>query len=440
MSELKSSVVCTRLRKSREAGRELANKTLLKLGTTPNFIILITTIHYKKLGGFNEFLAGIYDVFPKTVRLVGATAAGFITPEGCFTFGATLVGVRCDEMHFSCAVAEHMRRNPKLAGHKLGVKIRRELDGSSYPHAFAIHISSGPKAYNLPGLKLQRIIRTENHTINKIMSTLTSLSLNISGRFLGLGIPFFEDAMGEIYKELCDYSAVGFGSIDDNSLIYNYQFLDNKVFTDSIVLLGVKSNYNFNISTSFGFKKTDKILDVTSVGLGGAEIKTIEGHPAMPWMAEKFGWGKWFFDDVKFYRRSLFTPFMSSYVCPITKQVINYIQVLGWVFGDSIILGIKCVDGKLNLLSASGKSIIDSVDKSVDNISGLDSRLGFIISCSARLETLGPHVYDVYDRLVKHFGSTPFVVVYAGGEDAYTSETGMYHGYESFHVGVLNKP
>ena len=81
-SKLKASVGLSRKWDAREAGREVARNTIEKLSHPPNFLLLFSTIHYEKHGGFEEFLNGVWDVLPEGTPLVGGTVAGFMNKNG----------------------------------------------------------------------------------------------------------------------------------------------------------------------------------------------------------------------------------------------------------------------------------------------------------------------------------------------------------------------
>ena len=68
-SKLEASVGLSRLWDAREAGREVARTAIEKLSRPPDFFLLFSTIHYEKHGGFEEFLAGVWDVLPKGTPL-----------------------------------------------------------------------------------------------------------------------------------------------------------------------------------------------------------------------------------------------------------------------------------------------------------------------------------------------------------------------------------
>ena len=91
--KLEATIGMSRKWDAREAGREVARTAIKDLNHPPTFFLLLSTIHYEKHGGFQEFLNGAWDVLPEGTPLIGGTVAGFINPHGCFTRGATALAV-----------------------------------------------------------------------------------------------------------------------------------------------------------------------------------------------------------------------------------------------------------------------------------------------------------------------------------------------------------
>ena len=71
------------------------------------------TIHYEKHGGFEEFIAGVWDVLPKGTPLVGGTVAGFMNNYGCYTRGCTAIAVSYPNMDVAVGIGHNTKRNPK---------------------------------------------------------------------------------------------------------------------------------------------------------------------------------------------------------------------------------------------------------------------------------------------------------------------------------------
>ena len=47
---------------ARDAGVEVAQSAIEGLDNPPKFLLLFSTIHYEKNGGFEEFLNGVWEI------------------------------------------------------------------------------------------------------------------------------------------------------------------------------------------------------------------------------------------------------------------------------------------------------------------------------------------------------------------------------------------
>ena len=113
-------------------------------------------------------------------------------------------------------------------------------------------------------------------------------------------------------------------------------------------------------------------------------------------------------------------------------------NVIGLCLGENIVVGYQVQDNNLRLYHASGKSLVDAVDENLNHFKTKQNHIGLIVSCAARLETLGRNIYLVRDKLLNFFGETPFLLIYAGGEDTYIPGVGQRHINESFNVATFN--
>jgi hypothetical protein len=105
--------------------------------------------------------------------------------------------------------------------------------------------------------------------------------------------------------------------------------------------------------------------------------------------------------------------------------------------GNDIIFGYKVQSPELHLLRASGKSMISAIDQNLSHFKR-NSSLVLIVSCAARLEALGSNIALEGDKTLEYFNNSPFLIVFAGGEDAYSKNTGKRHVNESFNVATLS--
>jgi hypothetical protein len=250
---------------------------------------------------------------------------------------------------------------------------------------------------------------------------------------LQYGVGREEEVLDAFTNEFPDYTIIGGSSIDDNNMIDNYQFFGNNIYTNSIVALGIKTDHDININTTYGLKETGIKINVTKKGKYGRIIHEIDGLPALDGFLKKILWPHDFIDEKDLYRKTFFIP------VGYWKENILFPNVLGLFLGKDILCGYKFEGNELSLLSASGKSLINAVDENLNEFKSMNNNLGIVVSCAARLESLGGNIFTVREKLLNFFGKVPFLLIYAGGEDTYSIERGKRHVNESFNVVTLSK-
>lgn len=208
----------------------------------------------------------------------------------------------------------------------------------------------------------------------------------------------------------------------------NYQFFDHDVYTNSVVVCCVNTDIGGNVETgTYGFKPTNIKIKITDTALHGCIIKSIDNEPASKKFLEKVQWPIEFFDE-NLYRRTLFYP-----ICfKINGKA--HPRVIGTVLGDYLGFVNKALSEDGEIYIASGRGLMNSVDDVIKKFEKDKIKLGFIISCTARLETLGKSVYKTYDILKEYYGSNPFITVYLSGEDARKPGEDSIRLNESFNM------
>jgi hypothetical protein len=421
-TEFKAAVGLTRKWDAREAGREVARDTLEKLGKDPHFVILFATIHYEKFGGFKEFLAGVWDVLPEGTPLIGGTVAGFINPQGCYTRGATALAVNYPKMDIATGIGKNTKRNPQKAAKECAQQIKQALKNTKYNHKFIFEVVSGGKVPNFPTLGRRKVVRSE------AISALASYLANLSLVTIQYGLGREEEVLDGLVAELPDFTLLGMSSIDDNKMIENYQFFNKLVLTNVVLCLSIASECKLNLNTTYGLDLTSTKLSVIR-SADKRTIKKINGKPAIQGFLEAIRWPDDFINE-RLYRRTFFTPW------GYTKDGILFPNVLGLCLGKDIVVGYKVENSELNLLHASGRSLIKAVE---DNLSQFKNNpsVALIVSCSARLEALGSKIAQEGIKTSQHFPEVPFIIVFAGGEDTYSYQNGKRHVNESFNIATI---
>jgi len=423
--ELKAAVGLSRKWDAREAGRELVNKTLERLeGAKPNFFLLFPTIHYANHGGFKELLNGVWDVLPKKTPLVGGTVMGFINNMGCFTRGVTGLAVSYPNMDVAVGVGHNTKRSPATAAKSCVELIKNGLKNSKYKNKFLFDMISGTEIPSMPGMGRKAVIPSD------LMGKFATKMLGVSEVILQKGFGNEEEILEEMLNELDDYSIIH-GSSLDVSLAKNYQFLGDKVLTDSIVSLGVSSDLNVNLSFASRANLTKK-FKVTKISKDRRVIHEIDGKPASEKLLELVGW------KGKFPTDRQFTFGITTYfpICFISDGK-NFLRPVVGILGGSILLMSKFESNEGYVALISGKNMIDSLDDILTDEMAAD--FGILSSCAVRLMGLGGEVFAIREKLMKYFKDKPFILVNCAGEAVRKPNDRIYYLNESIALGLIGR-
>jgi len=419
--ELEAAVGMSRKWDARDAGREVIGSTLSKLNTKPNFLLLFSTIHYEKHGGFGEFLNGVWEVLPEDTPLVGGTVVGFMNNYGCYTRGATALAISYPNMDVAVGVGLNTKRNPEEAAVNCAEMIKENLKDSVYPNKFLIDITSSGIIPNIPGIGRKKVIRSK-------FGDVLLKTLNTTCKRLQIGPGREDEIIDVLSKELSDYDIIGGSTLDDNRWERNFQFYNKEVLTNSVIALGLKTDLKWKLNSTFGLNPTGIKMRPSKTTLFDCAIKKIENKPAVNAYLEKMGWSEDFLDE-NMYRRTLFYPICykkGETLCP---------RVLALVIKDALVFTNKALKDKdMELYSASGSSLINSVKENLDKYEEEHLKFGFIVSCCARLEALGDATFKVHEIISNYYKNIPFLLFFASGEDIYKSGETPVRLNESFNV------
>ncbi|HID25511.1 MAG TPA: hypothetical protein EYP23_03500 [Thermoplasmata archaeon] len=425
--ELKAGVGLSRKWGAREAGREVALKTLEKLnGENPKFFLLFSTIHYEKHGGFQELLNGVWDVLPEATPLIGGTVTGFMNNYGCYSRGVTALAVSSTYMDVAVGVGRGTKRDPRKAAQQCAEMIKKGLKNSDYKNKFLLNLISASVIPDIPPFGRKKII--------KGLSVKTMMRLfNVSQRVLQKGAGREDEVMEELVKLLRDYCMLGGGTLDDGKGLINFQFYDKNVLTNSIVSLGIKTQLKFDVLTTHSMKKTDIGFRITKTSKDGRIIHEINGKPAASELLRLLDWPEDFLNDDTWFKTTYYFPLGFR----VSKNSNEFgPRVIAGVFGDSLVTTIRSKDSEGTILTIDGERLLQTIDNNLKTFSN-KPLFGLIASCTTRLETMGSKVYDARDRILTFFGDHPFIVIYVGGESTYSSKRGLSFVNMSFNTVVF---
>ena len=406
-SELEVSVGMSRKWDAREAGREVARTTIEKLKRPPSFVLLFSTIHYEKHGGFGEFLNGVWDVLPKGTPLVGGTVAGFINPEGCYTRGATGLAVTYPNIRVAIGYGHNTGRWPELAGKNCARQIQNGLKNTSYHNLLCINFISGVTMPTIPGMPRIVVLK------NRVLAQMSLALLKISTILFQKGVAREENVLKGLLKVLGNDTYVFGGStVDNNVFARSYQFYRNKVLKNSIVTLAIVTDKQPQIRSAHGFELTDQKFKKIRLTAWNRMIKKIDDEPAVEKYLNTLNWSGDLIDERTFHRRLIFNPLGAQ-----DDEGFIHPFVPGAFLGNNYVTGCPIVNDEVGILKASGFNLISAVTQIVNQITQNEDFFLFT-SCASRLETLGVNEFQtkkiILDKIKK-----PFLLVYTSGENYY---------------------
>jgi len=321
-SNIEASIGFSRKWNSKEAGREVAKNIIKKLNTPPSFILLFSTTHYQNTGGFKDVLKGIWEVIPKGTPLIGGTVSSFINNYGCFSRGVTALAVSYPNMDVAVGVGKYTKIRPKNAAKTCASMIKKDLKNSKYKNKLIIDVISGPTIPNIPGIG--RFMKIES----KAIGNLFSYFLVDFFSFLGHGIGKEGDVLNELSRQFPDFQIIGNSA---GERLFNYQFVNDKVYTNSIVALGCSFDVSVDINSAIVSHETDKTFKITDTTYNNRIITRIDNKPARDTFfnlldvdSHQFG----DFDDF-YYKTSVYFPMTFE------EKKENTLGVCG-LFGDNI--------------------------------------------------------------------------------------------------------
>ena len=423
--EFKAAVGMSREWDARKAGREVAEDTLKKLnGKKPDFFLLFSTIHYEKYGGFQELLNGVWEVLPKGTPLIGGTVAGFMNNEGCYTRGVTAMAASYPNMDVAVGVGRNTRRRPDLAAKECSEDIKKKIRGSKYKNKFMFCIFPGGTIPQFPFIGRRKVM------ISGLLSKFSLDLLNLSIKLFQLGPGREEEVIESLSEYMPEWYILGGSSMDNLNQSRCFQFLGKEVFSKNLVSLALSTDLDKEILTEYGLIPTGRKLKITKKGLRDCAIRQIDGKPAVDEFLKQIGWPKDLLDE-RVYNRVFYYPLGYIY-----KGVLRP-QIIGAFIGNDIACGYSIKSNEIEIMSASGKSIIESILKGVEEAKKRSPKMIIGVGCATQLETLGNHIYKIHESIKETAEETPFIIIYSAGEESYTPNSPPKQLYDSFNIGVI---
>ncbi len=416
-SEFEASVGLSRKWDAREAGREVARTAIKDLSRPPSFVLLFSTIHYEKHGGFEEFLAGVWDVLPKETPLVGGTVAGFMNNFGCYTRGCSALAVSSLEINVKVGMGTNTKKNPKKAVESAFNDIYSEDR-----HKYNAIVELLPTAVipKIPGMGQKNVI------LSKKMGD-GFLKLFPAMKKLNYGYDRADEIIELVAEKNKDSIIIGGCTMDDNNFLRNYLFHGSEIEKNALLTLSISSSKEINSKTIVGYKVQDIKFNIDEISDDGHIIKKFNGKGARSALFEKL--------NLKIEEKeAVYHLYKNIYYYPLgfEKNGLWHACMIGLIYGENLIFGNIINDKELTLLTLSVRNTMKELDESVDYFYQKGSSFVFGFACETVLETLGKSIFEVQNSF-KRIG-VPFVVPFVAGESIYTPKIGAHHLYESINL------
>jgi hypothetical protein len=380
---------------AREAGKEVVRSTIEKLNKPPKFFVLYSTIHYKKNGGFKEFLKGVWDVLPEDTPLIGGTVVGFMTREGVYSRGAVGVAFSGD-INVENAVARGTRKNPK----KAVSEISKLIKGND---SLILAFLPGPSMPNLK--KDEKIIVTKSKTLASIAPKALEFSTKHFNKGVGREMEILEHLSKSIKSDI-----VGCSTIDDNKYNDSYQFFNKDYYSDSLVILNIK-NLKYDLNSIGTIPIPEKWYSNVKKKTFGHILEKIEGESALSFYLNKLGYSsEMIFEEPDLvHRRFVFAPVL-------TKDEYGGIhpRCPGTFYGDTMGFGHPIIDS-VGFSLTDGKFVNKQFINFIKNFDQDKIRFLFIFSCAVLFEALGRGLYRIHEEIIKYLDDD-FLILFGGGE------------------------
>jgi len=422
---VQAAVGMTRKWDAREAGREVARKTIRQLDSPPNFFLLFSTIHYRDHGGFEEFLNGVWDVLPKGTPLVGGTVVGFMNNYGCYTRGASALAISYHNMDVVLGTGKNTKRNPKKAAKQCSELIKKKFKKSKYNNKFLMNLVSGPETMKIPGQGYKKVVDSG------FISKFVSLVFGISQYFLHKGPGREDEFFEEIVKKLPEYYMILGTSMDDYKWINNYQFLNNYILTNSVINLGMATDLDLDVYTTHGMKNTDIKFDITKLSRDGHIIHKINNKPAVHELYRLLDWPEGFLNEKTMAHTILYYPIS------LKRHGREVPAVMPTILKDSILTPCVVDKGKVSILTVSGQNLIKAMRENLQYFDRIQPEFGIFSSCMTILQTLGYKINIVREELLDYFNEKPFLLFWCAGEGTYSPNNDIVYANMSFNAAVF---
>ncbi len=395
-----------------KAAEDAINQALSRLTNPPTFVMVYSTIHYEKNKGFQKISNKIFKNITKKTPLLGGTVAGFINNSGSYSRGLTILACYSDEIKIKTSIGKNTKAFPK----KATITALNKLNLKNASNEIIFSIISGGKIPFIPFFKQGRVVSSK--LIGKIATTLFPYF-----GFLNKGVAKEDEILNTIITNFPEINLFSISTMDDDKMEKNYQFYNNKIVTDSILMLKIESELKINLNTEHGLFPKGQV-QVTKKDKTNQIIYEINKIPARLEFLEIMDWPKEFLTE-KIYDKVFFYPLAFK------KNDFYYPFIPGLFLGNSIIATYQIPTNEIYIMSSSGKQLLNSIEKATSNIY---PKFVLMSECGLRLQALGRQIFQSKKIFDLQFKNTPYLSLFVGGEATYSKKTGLKYGNSTFNL------
>ena len=353
-------------------GANACQEAMSKLGTdSADLAIVFSSVKYDQ----EKMLAGVRSV-SKEALLVGSSTAGEITTEGPANRPSVAVMLlKSSEIKFYAAVGENIAVDARKAGKDAADEVKRLAGGN----------------------------------LNAFMMMPDVLVGN--GADIVRGVL---DSLGE------HFPVVGGASGDDFKFVKTYQYLNDKVYSGTVVGLGLVGNFKIGIGVKHGWLPVGNPMKVTKSQ--GAVLHELDGKPAINIYKDYFG-----AEEAQKLREEPLARLAITYPLGMTVPGSDEMLIRDPITVDekgSITCAAEIPEGSLiRLMVGSREEAVKvakvAAEKAVEQLDGLPPKAVIIFNCIARNKLFGDRAGEEINAIQEVVGEeTPLIGFYTYGEQA----------------------
>jgi len=353
-------------------GANACQDALSKLGTdSADLAIVFSSVKYDQ----EKMLAGVRSV-SKDALLVGSSTAGEITTQGpAHKPSVAVMLVKSQETKFYAAVGENIAADARLAGKQAAEKVKK-----------------------LAGSELNAFIMLPDVLVG-------------NGADIVRGVL---DALGE------HFPVVGGASGDDFKFVKTYQYFNDKVYSGTVVGLGLVGNFKMGIGVKHGWIPIGNSMKVTKSQ--GAVLHELDGKPAINIYKDYFG-----SEEAKKLQEETLAKLAITYPLGMTVAGSDEMLIRDPITVDekgSITCAAEIPEGSdIRLMIGSKEEAVKVAKEAAENalgqLNGSAPKAILIFNCIARNKLFGEHSSDEIEAIQGVLGrNVPLAGFYTYGEQA----------------------